>query len=486
MKNNIKGWKDIFKFTYIQGMKGKSTIITNIIFCLVALLSMPVITIISGEESDKAEKTDIKYVKIVDMTGLNVIDNTDVLLSEDLYEENEEKLYTSLEYSQVEIDFESLDEEADLKDIYKFEEDDENLLYLELSLVENSLGISVIYDSHSDISEKEAIKYCDFVEENFDKVITDILDVNENAYEIMGTNVEVVTNDAESLIKNPDTATGDEEEGDKAAGDNKEAAEKEDYSFAVVYAILMVVMIVLSFGGELIAMSIATEKASRVMEYLLTSVKPMAIVVGKILSSLAIIFTEVAIIAVSMIASCFLNKAINGGRAIPKIVVDVLKSDTIEFSDPMAIITGVLIFIGGFLFFALIAALAGASVSKLDELTEGIKMFTFILIIGAYIAIFVVSSEAYKDSSALVYAAQLIPVTSAFLAPGTVITGYLSVGMGLVAFGIMVIAIILLTKFVANVYESMIYYNGQTLKFKDIINISKNNRSSQSTGKRGK
>ena len=55
-------------------------------------------------------------------------------------------------------------------------------------------------------------------------------------------------------------------------------------------------------------------------------------------------------------------------------------------------------------------------------------------------------------------------------------TGYLSAGLGVLALLVMIISNVLLVRFVADVYESMIYYNGTHLKLKDIIGISKQNR----------
>lgn len=102
-------------------------------------------------------------------------------------------------------------------------------------------------------------------------------------------------------------------------------------------------------------------------------------------------------------------------------------------------------------------------------------MYTIVLIIGAYIALFALSSGLYEGDSALKNAIMLVPFTSVFIAPGSILTGYLSMTLAVLSLVIMIAVIVLLTKFVANVYESMVYYNGAALKIKDIINISKQN-----------
>ena len=82
----------------------------------------------------------------------------------------------------------------------------------------------------------------------------------------------------------------------------------------------------------------------------------------------------------------------------------------------------------------------------------------------------------YEKTSVVKYATMLVPLTSVFLAPGALLTGYLSAGLGVLALLIMIISNVLLVRFVADVYESMIYYNGTHLKLKDIIGISKQSR----------
>ena len=124
----------------------------------------------------------------------------------------------------------------------------------------------------------------------------------------------------------------------------------------------------------------------------------------------------------------------------------------------------------------MLAALAGAAVSKMEEISEGVKIYSFIMIIGAYLSIFVISSGSYTGDSFVKYLACFLPVSAPFITPGTLLSAHLPVVYGLLVLGILLVSLILLTKFVASVYESMIYYNGSALKIKDIIQISKQNR----------
>ena len=55
---------------------------------------------------------------------------------------------------------------------------------------------------------------------------------------------------------------------------------------------IMIVTMIVSLSGGSIATSIVTEKTTRVVEYLMINVRPMALIVGKILASLVMVFVQ--------------------------------------------------------------------------------------------------------------------------------------------------------------------------------------------------
>ena len=484
MKNNIRGWKEIFSFNLIQTLKSKSVKIATMILCVIAFVSIPVISMIdnSGDKGEK-ESTTIKQVRVADMTGMNLISGINALNESDLYEENKVHLYEDVEYTDADINAEELAQDTDIKDIYKFEKDSE-YVYMQIMYIEESFDIQIISSKDTKVNSDDVSDYTSFIQKNFKKVIegmfeldTDTISILESVNVISGFDISEIHDD-EDVSEDSEGGTSDNE--DKEEKLNEE--EHSDNSYSIIYTMLMIVMLALAFSGERIAMSIITEKSSKVMEYLMTSVKPMAIVVGKILSNMVILFIQLGLIMVSFAASVVVNGLMqpDNGSLMPSYLSKVFNMNNFKGTNPVAVVLAVLLILAGFILYGLIAALAGASVSKIEEMSEGVKMYTIVLVIGAYIALFVLSSGMYEGDSALKNVIMLIPVTSIFIAPGSIITGYLSIVMAALSLVIMLVSIVLLTKFVANVYESMVYYNGAALKIKDIINISKQN------GKKGR
>lgn len=499
MKNSIRGWRDIFSFTFIQGIKAKSIIISTVILCLIVIAGVPAASLISGK--DKEDKTSIEEVCIVDMTGLEIAKDFDVLKTVKNDDETE-NIYSEIKYTELDSKELNFDENSELKDIYKFDKDSKKV-YLQILYLDDGFDMEVIYDGKGDLSSKDVDNYSDFVVYNFQKVLMQNMNVDDKDVEIVNSintinycdidsvkdeidnNEEASSNESDDKLdvdksnadkSNADKSNTDKSNKDKSEDDNSIDNEKHNKAkYNIIYTMLMVTLFILTFCGERIAMSIITEKSSKVMEYLMTSIKPMAIVVGKVLANLLIIVIQVGLIAVSFVAAIFVNASITGEK-LPESLRNILSRSNFDSANVLTILVSVLLLIGGLILFSLIAALAGASVSKMEEMSEGVKMFTFVLVIGAYIALFVLTSNMYEKTSVVKYAAMLVPITSVFLAPASLLTGYLSAGLGVLALLIMIVSNVLLVKFVANVYESMIYYNGTHLKLKDIINISKQNR----------
>ena len=480
MKNSIKGWKDIFAFTFIQGIKAKSIIISTEIMCVIIIAGVPIASLISSKSEIK--KTSIEEVCIADMTGIKIAKDFDILKNVKNDDETE-NMYSEIKYTELDSQKLNIDENTGLKDIYKFDKDSKKV-YLQITYLEDSFDIEVIYDGKGKLESEDVNNYSDFVRDNFQKILMKNMSVADKDIEIVNSvntinycNIDSVKDEN----NNTDVSSNESDDklnSDKLKDDNSSSNADGKHStgkYNILYTMLMATLFILTFCGERIAMSIITEKSSKVMEYLMTSIKPMAIVVGKVLANLLIIGVQVGLIAISFITAIVVNTSITGEK-LPESLRNMLSRSNFDSANVLTILVSILMLIGGLVLFSLIAALAGASVSKMEEMSEGVKMFTFVLVIGAYIALFVLSSNMYEKTSVVKYATMLVPLTSVFLAPGALLTGYLSAGLGVLALLIMIISNVLLVRFVADVYESMIYYNGTHLKLKDIIGISKQSR----------
>ena len=130
------------------------------------------------------------------------------------------------------------------------------------------------------------------------------------------------------------------------------------------------------------------------------------------------------------------------------------------------------VFALGFILYAYLAGIAGATVSKVEEMADGLKIFTFAMLIGAYTVIaYLASAVGGADWGMVVDFLYVFPLTSPFIVPASLFIGKISIGIALLSVAALVLTIVLLMFFVAAVYEYLIYYNGSPVKIKELIKI---------------
>lgn len=246
---------------------------------------------------------------------------------------------------------------------------------------------------------------------------------------------------------------------------------------------IMILTFIISFSGEKIATSVVTEKAGKMVEFLMISVRPMAIMVGKVLAVISTVLIQfLAMILCGLISTVACNMFFDD-MVTDYIVNSIgnLNNTGMSFTvNPLSVILAVLFVMGGLLFFSLMASLAGASVSKIEEVSEGMVIMTFMLIIGAYMALGVGMRLVMGSSSGgqglyetLTY---LLPLSSPFSMPQSLLTGYAGYGTAVLSLVILYASVVILIVLSSKVYEFMLFYNGTRLRIKDIVNIAVHGR----------
>ena len=132
----------------------------------------------------------------------------------------------------------------------------------------------------------------------------------------------------------------------------------------------------------------------------------------------------------------------------------------------------------GFLLFALIAALVGASVSRMEDLAQAMQPYSLLGVLGFYLAYFPsimtmdsLDTGAASDNAMQTFAC-FFPVSSPFALPSALLLGNLSLPDVLLAVLILAASVVLVAVIVARVYELIILHSGSRLKFIDIIRLA--------------
>ena len=239
---------------------------------------------------------------------------------------------------------------------------------------------------------------------------------------------------------------------------------------------LMFVFMFINMSVSTVATSIATEKSSRVIEFLLTGTRPIALLSGKIaarlVETLIMTFAGYSCNFLSQLVSVFL---IRDTKAVSNTTSSVVTVSTFwETMTPEKLVVAVLYFLAGLALFSIIGALTGASVSKLDELQDAYKLYSFILLICVYADMFyIILMFNSSGHEALQTFFAMFPLTGAFITPALILAGKLSVIAGLITLVIIIITAACTFILASAVYESMLLFQGKRLGIKDIITFMK-------------
>ena len=157
---------------------------------------------------------------------------------------------------------------------------------------------------------------------------------------------------------------------------NKNGAASVIYTFVLIYALYMAI----TFYGSHVMNSVVTEKTSRAMEVLATSVKPNALLFGKIISTSLAGLIQIAAIIIEAFICVKISSVNNPDFPVNQIISNI----------PTQILVYMLIFfLLGFLIYSFLYGAFASTVSKIDELSSAIMpvqiiiVFTFIAIMSA-------------------------------------------------------------------------------------------------------
>lgn len=157
---------------------------------------------------------------------------------------------------------------------------------------------------------------------------------------------------------------------------NKNGAASVIYTFVLIYALYMAI----TFYGSHVMNSVVTEKTSRAMEVLATSVKPNALLFGKIISTSLAGLIQIAAIIIEAFICVKISSTNNPDFPVNQIISNI----------PTQILIYMLIFfLLGFLIYSFLYGAFASTVSKIDELSSAIMpvqiiiVFTFIATMSA-------------------------------------------------------------------------------------------------------
>jgi len=218
-------------------------------------------------------------------------------------------------------------------------------------------------------------------------------------------------------------------------------------TFAIV-VIVLIIMVTMTYGSML-AQEIATEKGSRIMEILLSSVSATTQFFGKIAGIMALLLTQLAIYAVVFaVAWPFLSR-----WALVKQVTAGIDWSFL-WNAPGLVTLG--FFIVGTLSYAVLAALTGSLVSNQEQVSQAVMPLSMLGMLGYFGAII-----AQAGDSMLVQIGSYIPFINVSLMPVQLTMAHASTMQAVLSLVWSTVFLGLFTWFTATVYKhNVLVYSG--------------------------
>lgn len=228
------------------------------------------------------------------------------------------------------------------------------------------------------------------------------------------------------------------------------------YIMGIVVTVL--IFYAIYYYGYGVSMSIATEKTSRVMETLVVSAKPSNILIGKCLGMGLLGICQFAIVLLSGIAFYKIFIPDN-------FVLMGMPLSLDAFTYKSAILIGVF-FLLGYALYAVLNAVCGASVSKIEDLNSAMMPVMLIAMISFFIGYFTAISGS--GSSLFQKVAMYIPFCSPFIMPFKLLNGDVAALDLTISIALLIAAIIIVTIISIRIYSASVLHYGKRMKWKDL------------------
>lgn len=453
-----KGWGQVFRFTFIQTLKAKSFIVSTIVVsAILVLLVLAANFLPMLAMNDTADAVD---------------SSADVSKISTVYYHDESGI-------EPKADFSTLPEPRPTFVEVSAEQYDEKIVSLKASTAAEVAVYITAPSENGNISMLLSRPESDEIIQNGEcrTLLANMADVlNKSKLLSLGVSEDDIAL-AEGYIKQDVTIAG-------------EAPVSEFESIIKTMLPMMTSIILFMFifvYGQMVAQAIATEKTSKVMELLLTSIKPLAVIIGKVLAIGCVALAQIAIIGTvtgtaTAIAAPFgfigaLSSGIAGDAAADSAAISEVSSAVGEIFANFnigSVLLFIVVFILGFLFYALVAGLAGASVSRIEDLQSAMQPMALIGVLGFYLAYFPSMSNIDGDggSNILTLLSRYLPISSPFSLPSAILMGEMSGAEVAISIGVLAVFVALMAMLVAKIYETIILHNGDRIKLGEMLKMA--------------
>ncbi|PGP22539.1 sodium export permease [Bacillus cereus] len=273
-------------------------------------------------------------------------------------------------YSTIHQVFKNVDSKIQVKrstDKQKAESGVKNGDYTYAIVVEelNNKQLKATYITETDVNQQDVSKVQTILSQIQSSNFAEQLNLSQDELKVLTTPVEIHTKTVSDKVKD-----GEHTEG---------------VGILINVFIMLNYLMILMYAAQL-ATDVATEKSSRVMELVVSSISPTKHLYAKLFSTLLAGITQ--IIIWGLVATVGYKTAINDSKN------DILNSIDLNSVAPTLVFYGILFFTLGFLLYGSLSCLFGSIITRIEESSQAVMPLMFMLLAALYIAIYGMSNPS--------------------------------------------------------------------------------------------
>lgn len=277
--------------------------------------------------------------------------------------------------------------------------------------------------------------------------------------DILSSGITVITDD----IAAPDEAPADELDG---ADDSMDG-------FWVQYGYAIVVMMLCMMSTAFLLRAVVEEKESKLVELLMVSVSPLALLGGKILAVMLYVAALLLLVLFGMGGSVLLAGLLfgpgTGAEALSAVLPYLTGADGGILHAVGTVLVVLVSLLLAYLTLSVVGGIAGACCSNMEDVGSA-NGAVLLIVMGGYLISCVVG---VVPSHGLAVFASLCPILSLYCAPVQWAAGNVPLAVLLASWALQLIVIAALMLLCARVYRELIVHRGSRVKLKQLLKMAK-------------
>lgn len=443
-KGLFSGWREVFSFTFKQAANAKNfkTVTIGLAIALFAVGFAISALMAFFQQKDATEVSPIETVHVIDESGLE-------LLYLDGFLQNNQRAYPDINFVTETGSVEEVNAAIMAQIPENVTEDEpvagQNDVILRISEEGEGYLMSLYIPEYSLITESDGEDFLD-----------DVMMVMEQSKLVAsGIPMEKLMIAMSSIS----TSMLDAGEAQKSIGE-------ELVSMLLPMICMFFIYMMNLIYGQSIGNIVSVEKTSKLMEMMLTMTRPYGLIFGKIFAMTGIAIMQMVIWVACLVAGFLLGDVVAQRAIYPaynNVLLEVFRllgsqEGSAAFSAGAFALAFVTVCVS-FLFYCVLAGMIASFATKAENLAQVMSYYQLIMIAGFFGA-YMIPLECGETVKTLL---RIFPITSAYMLPGDLVVGNVTVGQGILYMSILVVTTVVLVIVSGKVYKNQLFYKGSKL-----------------------